>query len=585
MMSGDRHERRRPRVGAVSYSQTIMSSPVIRTGDSEALRKDRGAFFTPPAIAEYLARWAVMGQPDARIMDPTCGEAVFLLAAGRQLKDLGCDPDEAAEQLFGYDLHSESLEWASKILQEEGLDATLRQADFFSVSTPDQLTSNTPWMDAIIGNPPFIRYQKHVGESRDRSKSAALQQGVRLSNLASSWAALLVHACGFLKPDGRLAMVLPAELLTVAYAEPIREWLRTRFDQVHLVMFDRLQFDDATEKVVLVLASGEGGCDAFSLYYLEDSADLAHVEPMRNHAAPVLDAGKWTQLFLSNKQRKLFQGIATEQFAALRDYGSPELGIVTGANSFFALNEETRMQYGLSESEGQVVPICPPGTKHLTGTRFTRAAWERLRDSGERVWLFRPDASDASVAVKRYRDHGALLGVDSAYKCSIRTPWWRPPMVTPPDLFFTYMSHRYPRLITNAAKVPFVNSMHGLRLKEGVSRLSRDALPLLLFNSVSMLGAEIFGRSYGGGILKMEPREAAALPVPDEKSLVSAWAALKDRRRGLERSLERGEWTNVVKTVDEMVLIETMGLSRAQVADIHEGARLLRARRMGTQAD
>jgi L-serine dehydratase len=49
-------------------------------------------------------------------------------------------------------------------------------------------------MDAVVGNPPFIRYQDHRGDARKRSAAAALAQGVRLSGLASSWAALLVHA-------------------------------------------------------------------------------------------------------------------------------------------------------------------------------------------------------------------------------------------------------------------------------------------------------------------------------------------------------------------------------------------------------
>lgn len=557
----------------------------IRAGDSEELRKERGAFFTPPAIADYLARWAVMDDPNARIMDPTCGEAAFLLAAGSILRELDRDASQMEEQLFGFDLHDTSLEWASRLLEDQRMGATLKQADFFTTSTPDQLTRSAPWMDAIIGNPPFVRYQRHVGESRDRSKLAALHQGVRISNMASSWAALLIHACGFLKPDGRLAMVLPAELLTVGYAEPIREWLKNRFDQVHLVMFDRLQFQDATEKVVLVLASGQGGCDAFSLYYLDDADDLAQIRPMRNHAAPVLDGGKWTQLFLANKQRTLFQQVCASNFVTLGDYGSPELGIVTGANHYFTITEETRLQFGLSEAAGQVTKICPPGTKHLKGLTFSTQSWNALRDSGERVWLFRPDASDESAAVADYVARGIELGVQSAYKCTIRTPWWRPPVVTPPDLFFTYMSHRYPRLMTNAARVPFVNSMHGVRLRPEAPAVAREALPLLAFNSVTMLGAEVHGRSYGGGILKMEPREAAALPVPTFDALQDAWEILKPQKAALSRSLKDGAWTHVVKVVDDALLVRTMNLTREQVSELHNGARSLRARRMGKAAE
>lgn len=554
---------------------------MIRTGDSEAQRKERGAFFTPPAIADFLADWAVLDQPDARVMDPTCGEAVFLLAAGRRLKALGCDAGDMDQQLFGFDLHKTSLDWADSMLSEEELDAHLQVGDFFAVPTPDQLGSPVPEMNAIIGNPPFVRYQRHIGESRDMSKQAALRQGVRLSNLASSWAALLVHSCGFLKPEGRLAMVLPAELLTVGYAEPVRQWLKERFGQVHLVMFDRLQFHDATQKVVLVLAAGEGGCDAFSLYYLDDAEDLARIRPMSNHAAPVLDSGKWTDLLLPNRQRHLFRQVSTELFAALGDYGNPELGIVTGANNFFTLTDETRQAYGLSEEAGQVVKVCPPGTKHLKGLTFSPSAWRALRDAGERVWLFRPDASDHTTPVHSYQEQGERRGVHEAYKCTIRTPWWRPPIVPAPDLYFTYMSHRYPRLIANTARTTFVNSMHGLRLRDGAPKCARDALPLLAFNSVTMLGAEVFGRSYGGGILKMEPREAATLPVPTFETLTEAWELLKPHKPSLDRSLQQGQWTNVVKLVDEALLVGTLKLSRPQVQDLHNAARTLRARRMG----
>lgn len=554
---------------------------MIRPGDSEAQRKERGAFFTPPAMADFLADWAVLDQPNAKIMDPTCGEAVFLLAAGSRLKALGQDTGDMDEQLFGFDLHQTSLEWADKLLSEGGLDAHLQEGDFFAVPTPDQLGCPVPEMDAIIGNPPFVRYQRHIGKARDRSKQAALRQGVRLSNLASSWAALLIHACGFLKPEGRLAMVLPAELLTVGYAEPVRAWLKERFGQVHLVMFDRLQFDHATEKVVLVLAAGEGGCDAFSLYYLDDADDLIRIRPMSNHAAPVLDAGKWTDLLLPNRQRHLFREVSSEQFIALGKYGNPELGIVTGANSYFTLTEATRVAYGLSEEAGQVLKVCPPGTKHLKGLSFSPAAWRLLRDSGERVWLFRPSAADTSKAVHDYVGDGKRQAIHEAYKCKIRTPWWRPPLVTPPDLFFTYMSHRYPRLIANSAGTTFVNSMHGLRLRDGVPTCTRQALPLLAFNSVTMLGAEVFGRSYGGGVLKMEPREAAILPVPTFEALTEAWETLKHRRQSLDRSLQSGHWTNVVKQVDEVLLMDTLKLNRSQVADLHAAARTLRARRMG----
>jgi adenine-specific DNA-methyltransferase len=556
---------------------------VIRPGDSPALRKERGAFFTPPEIADYLADWAVGADPNARILDPTCGEAVFLRSAGRRLRALGTGPEAVGEQLFGVDLHRTSLDWAAQVLREDGLSAGLLEGDFFDVATPEQPAAPLPTMDAVIGNPPFVRYQRHIGQARAKSRQAALRQHVRLSGLASSWAALLVHACGFLKPEGRLAMVLPAELLTVGYAEPVRAWLRQRFEQVHLVLFEQLQFSDATEKVVLVLAAGSGGCDAFSLYTLGDAQDLAQVKPMTNLSVTPAEGGKWTDLVLPNRQRRLFKSLADEHFTALASYGRPELGTVTGANNYFTLSEATRRQYRLVEGK-HVVPVCPPGTRHLRGLTFTAADWAALRDRGERVWLLSPAPNDRTKALAGYVATGAAQGVDQAYKCTVRTPWWRPPTVAPPDLFFTYMSHHYPRLIANEAGTTFVNSMHGLRLRPEADPRTRSALPVLTMNTLSLLGAEIFGRSYGGGVLKMEPREAGILPVPRPELLTRAWDRLSPDRDELDAWMAAGRWADVVTRVDDVLLREVLQLEPGQLDDLRTALATLRARRVGRPA-
>lgn len=510
-------------------------------------------------------------------MDPTCGEAVFLLAAADRLKALSAAPAAIAEQLTGVDLHRPSLNESARLLAEDGVGAQLVRSDFFELHTPAEIGDRVGWQDAVIGNPPFVRYQEHRGSVRKRSAAAALAQGVRLSGLASSWAATLVHASAFLRPTGRLAMVLPAELLTVGYAEPIRRWLRARFAVVNLVMFERLQFRDADEQVVLLVAHGTGPCDSFCLYHVDGAEDLASVHPLDPVGASPAAEGKWSDLVLSLDTRQIFKSVALERMTRLDSYGTPELGTVTGANNYFALSEPTRKQYGIPEKH--LKRICPPGTRHLKGLTFPRAQWDEMRLAGERVWLLHPEAKARSKGLGEYIAHGEALGVPAAYKCTVRDPWWRPPAVPAPDLFFTYMSHRYPRLIENAARTTLVNSMHGVRLKADAPRLACEALPLLALNSASMLGAEVMGRAYGGGILKMEPREAAALPVPTAQALADAWDALGGQCADLDAALRRGEWWTVVAEVDRCLLKDAMGLSGDEVIAIRDAATLLRARR------
>ena len=560
-------------------------------GDSAVARKARGAFFTPRPIADYLATWAVEDDPSAVVLDPTCGESVFLEAAGKKLAQLDVDRAELRRQVLGVDLHEGSVRESRRLLRSKGLDGSFLVEDFFNLSTPDKLDAQLPYVDAVIGNPPFVRYQNHVGLQRKRAQRAALEQGVRLSGLASSWAALVVHACAFLKPEGRLAMVLPTELLTTRYAEDVRLWLKRRFKAVHLVMFERLQFEDALEKVVLVLARGEGGCRAFSLVPVEDAADLPKLRMFGpehlNVAAPA--KGKWTDLLLSVEKRQIFDRVVDQHFIPLGGYGTPTLGTVTGANDFFCINEDTRREFNIADHH--LAKISPPGTKHFRGASFTSADWDRLRRDGEAVWMLLPNANpprglegDEDSGLRRYLRKGLEDEVDQAYKCQIRTPWYRPPIVSPPDLFFTYMSHRYPRLIRNSAGVSFVNSMHGVRLGSGLPRETKVALPLLALNAATMLGAEIHGRAYGGGVLKMEPREAAVLPVPCPEVMAEAWRRLKPDRTKLERQLGRGLWTGVAKRVDEALLQGACGLPEFEVAELHAAAQELRSGRLGPDA-
>jgi adenine-specific DNA methylase len=509
--------------------------------DNLALRKARGAFFTPPEIAAFLAEWAIRDANDT-VFEPSCGEAAFLAAAFGRLASLRSSTP-SADQLQGIDIHADSVAFAAAAVAALGGSASLATGDFFNYRSPAKF-------DAVIGNPPYVRYQMFAGDSRIKAQEAALAQGVRLGGLASSWAAFTVHAASFLQPAGRLALVLPAELLSVNYAAPVRRFLMKRFSRVRLVLFEERVFPGVLEEIVLLLAEGEGPTDHCELVQAKNVADRALPTPQTWTPANVED--KWTAGLLAGNAGDIYQRMLTAGgFESLQTWGETNLGMVTGNNRYFTLSAKTVRDLKLKSAE--LLRICPPGSRHLRGLGFAERAWKDMLDDGAGGYLFDPSEKSQSAEALAYIAKGEAAGVDKAYKCRVRSPWWKVPRVAVPDAFLTYMNHDTPRIVTNRAGVSFVNSVHGITFTEERRHLAMDLMPIAALNSVTLLGSELVGRSYGGGMLKVEPKEADRLPVPSLATVQATEAELRALRPQLLKLLRGGKLLQVVARVDRVL--------------------------------
>ncbi|PKQ25263.1 MAG: SAM-dependent methyltransferase [Actinobacteria bacterium HGW-Actinobacteria-4] len=536
--------------------------------DDPANRKKRGAFFTPDELTLFISRWAIRDARD-RVLEPSSGDAAFLVAAVHRLRALGA----TTPVVDGVEIHPESARVGGLRVREAGGRADTRVADFFDVEP-------RPDYAAVIGNPPYIRYQDFVGTPRSRSREAALRAGVSLSALASSWAAFTVHSALFLKPGGRMGLVLPAELLSVNYASAVRRFLFESFRSIDLVMFDEQIFPTAEADVVLLLADGYG----------DGPADHAMVFPTRNGTTllnnpegglkwrPDNPASKWTALMVDPEATEPLQTfLSSGEFAHLERWGDTTLGMVTGNNRYFAMSPARVRELGLRRRE--LVRLSPPGSSHLRGLELTADDLRQLGRDGKGTWLFRP-TGDLSDAAKAYVDAGHASGVDTAYKCRVRKKWYEVPLVPPAHLLLTCMNADTPRLTTNLAGAHHLNSVHGVYLRSDHRELGLELLPVASLNSLTLLHAEVVGRSYGGGVLKLEPKEADVWDVPSPTLVARRAAALRAIKPKVALALARHDLASAVELVDKTLFQGKSSLSQSQLAAVRNARQALYARRV-----
>lgn len=556
-------------VGDAGQNRGMPFSAALPHVDTAEMRKVRGAFFTPPQITRFITEWAVRG-PQDRVFEPSAGDAAFMVEAVRRLQEVNPDPI-VRPIVDGVEIHAPSARAAESRVVGVGGVPNITVSDFFLVEPKPEYT-------AVIGNPPYIRYQDFTGESRARSREAALRAGVSLSGLASSWAAYTVHSALFLKDGGRLGLVLPAELLSVNYASPVRHFLFNRFRDVELVLFEEQVFPEVEADVVLLLAEGfnQGPTDAATVRQVRNAEDLVS-DTVGQRWVPADPAGKWTaSLVGADALAPLTRLRDSGAFMPLEQWGDTTLGMVTGNNGYFTLSPARAKELGIPRRD--LLRLSPPGSAHLRGLTLTTDMLARLGAEGRSTYLFRPSDKPAPAS-DAYIEAGKTVGVDQAYKCRVRKPWHRVPLLPPADLLLTCMNADTARLTTNEASAHHLNSVHGVYFAPEHRALGRELLPLASLNSATLLDAEMVGRSYGGGILKIEPREADVWLMPSAALITERAERLRAIKQPVGRLLQHGKLLEAVALVDQALVTEFGQLSEKELKSIRASHQTLSRRR------
>ena len=514
--------------------------------------KLRGGYYTPEPIAKFLGWWTAAAGP--RLLEPSCGDGAIY----RELvRAAGVDGPT------GVELNGEEARKAA------AYGGCVVESDFFGWFQTDKRGT----FDGVAGNPPFIRFGNWPDEARQRAFDLMRSVGMKPTKLTNAWVPFTVAAVLAARQGGRVGLVLPAELLQVTYAAPLRAFLADHLSRATVVSFRRLVFPGILQEVVLLLGVRGSGPALMHAVELDDATALAglRLDDQEADAAPALlhDSEKWTKYFLTPDQIALLRALRAEKAVSrLADFASVDVGVVTGRNSFFVMTRDEAVERGVDQF---CVPLVSKSNQ-IVGVRYTNDDWEKQSANGARSRLLAlpQEALTARTRLAGYVRSGEDQGVHEGYKCSIRKFWWSVPSVSTPDGFMLRQIHTHPRLSANHTPATSTDTVHRVRT---LGAATADQIACGVLNSLTFASSEVAGRSYGGGILELEPSEAESLLVPDVADVPTDLVVQVDEQ------VRSGRLLDAVAAVDRHLLIDGLGLSLAEVDTLREIWIRLRDRR------
>jgi adenine-specific DNA methylase len=533
----------------------------------ESAQKLRGGFYTDPDIADFLTRWALEKKP-ARVLEPSCGDGAFLEAVVRV-------QPATDRRLFACELDSEEAAKArTRMAKAKNSALEIHVGDFLRWFL-FRSELDEPF-GAVVGNPPFIRYQYLPEEQQFLAEKVFSRFGLPFTKHTNAWVPFVIASLALLNPGGRLAMVVPSEIFHIPHAQSLRRFLGEQCSRTLLFDPGELWFENALQGVVLLLAEkksspsersqGVAVCPVNNREFLRESASSYFERGRYINGESV--AGKWMPVFLAGQERELLKKVEHDsRFTTFGRVADVDVGIVTGANKFFLVTDEVVDSFGL----GQWAHPMFGRSEHVTGVVFSKADLQANRREGLPTnFLWFDDAAVQSFpeAVQRYLRQGEEQGLAKRYKCRVRTPWFRVPSVYAAPVAMLKRAHHCPRLVLNEAKSFTTDTAYRIR----PTRMTNTELVYSFFNSLTCLSAELEGRHYGGGVLELVPSEIERLLIPVCRAREKDLALLDERFRSCP------DVGQVLREQDAVVLKQA-GLSSGEIQAVHEAWNRLRNRR------
>lgn len=530
-------------------------------------QKLRGAYYTPLLLAEKIAEYFKDDFSLKTMFEPSCGDGVFFDAL------INKNLIQRFSQLYGIEIEkNEAKKLESRFLEYKNV--KIQNTDFFDFYKNNYSLAR---YDLILGNPPYIRYQYLTEAQRLEMSEILTSHKMKSNKLINTWVAFLVACVHLLSENGKIAFVIPAEILQVAYAEDLRSYLSENLANITLLTFNDLVFPDIEQEIVVLIGEKKSAEKGIRIVEFQNLDDLNISKIKSTEFQPLANTHeKWTKYFTSKAETDLISEIRNDsRFQKLSDCALINVGVTTGNNKYFSIDKTTAEKYDLEEISFPLIGR----SSHANSVYFTHSDWEENVKNDKAAFLVSfPDKPFDSYSQKQkeYIKLGEEKKLNSGYKCSIRDKWYQIPSIWIPDAFFLRRNNLYPKFVLNCCNAISTDTMHRIKFNNNVEP---EKIILSYYNSISFAFSELCGRSYGGGVLEILPGEAGNIYIPNLDSIPIE--KVRDVLRQVDEIVRKNEnIEDALNLVDSEILVKNIGIEKSVCENFRNIWKKLQKRRL-----
>lgn len=497
---------------------------------TQVQRNQMGQFSTPFLLAQdivayTLEQFELAGHKTIRFLEPALGTGVFFSALESQAQDTGI------ELATGVELDNEYARVAANLWSESPW-----EVEYFDFVAHAALPEKQNRYNLLCTNPPYVRHHHLSSERKLELQQRVLRQlHLRPSGLSGLYVYFVLLSHALLRPDGVASWLIPSEFLAVNYGQVLREYLLRRVTLRRIHQFDPadVQFDDALVSSCVVTYLKQPPSQAYEFEFTYGGTLTEPRQVRRLTSDTVSSREKWSFSGMGTTHASQPQGVR------LGDLFDVKRGIATGANGFFIIDSSTIEEYDLPRQ--LLKPILPsPRTIKEQVIRADRDGFPAIASARHLLDCSLPpdQVKEQHPGLWRYLAYGEAQGIPEGYLCANRKPWYLQEQRAAPLFMATYMTRSRAgsgspfRFFLNLSQAIGTNVFLLLYPKPALKALlaGREDRMLELLNILNGLAEGHVvraGRTYGGGLHKLEPRELTNLRLDD----IPEWLQLHTQLR------------------------------------------------------